>query len=72
MMLIGMMTSCTDENKRLEYLKKTFPHCKVEPATGMIKDHGYDFIYIDSTNQIVAVSFYSFSETKIRGFRNIR
>lgn len=71
-MLIAMMSSCADENKRLQSLKKMYPNCKVEPSTGIIQNQGYEFIVIDSTNQIIAVSFYPWSETKVQGLRNIR
>ena len=49
-----------------------FPERKIEPATGLIKSGGYDFITIDSTGQIIAVRFYPFSETKVSSFRNVR
>jgi len=71
-MLIAMMSSCADQNKRLQSLKKMYPKCKVEPSTGLIQNQGYEFIVIDSINQIIAVSFYPFSETKIQSLRNIR
>lgn len=64
--------SCADEFKRQENLKKLFPNCKVEPAAGLIKNNGFSFIVIDSTNQIIAVSFFPFSETKVYNLRNIR
>lgn len=67
-----LLTSCADSNKRLNYLKQQFPKCKVEPSTGLIQQQGYDFIVIDTTNQIIAISFYGFSETKISGMRNVR
>lgn len=67
-----LLTSCVDSNKRLSYLKQQFPKCKVEPATGLIQNQGYEFIIIDSTNQIIAVSFHAFSETKIHQMRNVR
>jgi hypothetical protein len=67
-----LMSSCADVSKRQYNLQKSYPNCKVEPATGLIQQSGYEFIVIDSTNQIVAVSFYPFSETKICGIRNIR
>jgi len=63
---------CADENKRMQYLKNAYPNSKVEPATGLIQQSGYEFIVIDSTGQIIAVSFYIGSETKICSFRNIR
>ena len=67
-----LLISCTDSNKKLNYLKTQFPKCKVEPATGLIQQNGFEFIIIDSTNQIIAVSFYAFSETKIQTMRNVR
>jgi hypothetical protein len=67
-----MLTSCVDQNKRQKYLQSVYPKCKVEPATGIIQHSGYEFIVIDSTNQIIAVNFYPFSETKISSLRNIR
>jgi len=70
--LLTVMVSCTDQNKRLNHLKSLYPNCKVEPATGLIKQSGYDFITIDSTNQMIAIRFYPFSETKIADLRNVR
>lgn len=67
-----ILCSCADANERLKYLKKQHPYCKVEPATGLIQHEGYEFIIIDSTNQIIAVSFYPFSETKVESYRNVR
>ncbi len=67
-----LLFGCADENKRLNYLKKTYPNSKVEPATGLIQRDGYEFILIDSNLQIIAVSFYPFSESKIQSMRNIR
>jgi hypothetical protein len=67
-----VLLSCADASKRMEYLKKTFPKSKVEPSTGLIQQNGYQFVVIDSTNQIIAVEFYPFSETKIQSLRNIR
>ena len=71
-LLIGMMGGCADASKRINHLKKLYPHCKVEPATGLIQHSGYEFIVIDTNNQIIAVDFYSVSETKIYSLRNIR
>lgn len=70
--VITLIISCVDSNKQLQYLKTLYPNCKVEPSTGLIQNQGYEFIVIDSTNQIIAVSFYEFSETKISNLRNIR
>ena len=67
-----LLNSCVDQNKRLNNLKQTFPNCKVEPSTGLVQQNGFEFIVIDSSNQIIAVSFYPFSETKINYLRNIR
>ena len=53
-------------------LRKMYPKCKIEPATGLIQQNGFEFIIIDSVNQITAVSFYAFSESKIYSIRNIR
>lgn len=66
------ITSCADQNKRLQNLKKMYPQSKVEPATGLIQQQGYDFIVIDTSLQIIAVDFYMGSETKIYRMRNIR
>jgi hypothetical protein len=67
-----LLASCVDQEKRQRHLESLYPNCKVEPATGLIQQNGYDFIVIDSTTQIIAVSFYAFSETKIQGLRNVR
>jgi hypothetical protein len=66
------LLGCADQNKRQKHLQSLYPNCKIEPATGLIQQNGYDFIVIDSTNQIIAVDYYPFSETKIANLRNIR
>jgi hypothetical protein len=66
------LLGCADQNKRQRHLQSLYPNCKIEPGTGLIKQNGYDFIVIDSTNQIIAVDYYPFSETKIANLRNIR
>lgn len=72
-LVLGLiLAGCSDQANRQKYLEKTYPKCKVEPATGLIQNSGYDFIIIDSTNQIIAVDFYLFSESKISNLRNIR
>lgn len=68
---IGLM-GCVDATNRQKHLQSIYPNCKVEPATGLIQRDGYDFIVIDTNNQIIAVCFYPFSETKIENLRNIR
>jgi hypothetical protein len=72
LLVFGLTTSCVDQYARQKHLNKLYPNCKVEPATGLIQRDGFDFIVIDSTNQIIAVNFYLFSETKIWSLRNIR
>lgn len=72
LLLIVLTTSCVDQINRQRHLEKMYPRCKVEPATGLIQKDGFDFIVIDSTNQIIAVNFYIFSENKIWSLRNIR
>ena len=72
LVLGSLLVSCADQTNRQRHLEKTYPKCKVEPATGLIQNSGYDFIVIDSTNQIIAVDFYPFSESKINHLRNIR
>ena len=67
-----LLIGCADETNRQKYLQTKYPKCKVEPATSLIKQGGYHFIVIDSTNQIIAVSFYPFSEKKISNLKNIR
>jgi hypothetical protein len=67
-----LITSCADQEKRYQYLKHIYPKCKVEPATGLIQNQGYQFIVIDTSMQIIAVEFYPASETKIMQLRNIR
>jgi hypothetical protein len=69
---ITTLLSCADEQKRQSYLEKTYPHCKVEPATGLVQKQGFEFIVIDTNFQIVGVSFYPFSKTKISHLRNVR
>lgn len=67
-----ILMSCADQTKRQQHLTKLYPAAKIEPATGIIQQNGYDFIVIDSSMQIIAVEFYPFSETKILNLRNIR
>lgn len=70
--LFLFLIGCADANKQLEFLKTKYPNCKVEPATFLVQRYGYEFIVIDSNFQIIAVSFYPNSETKISSMRNIR
>lgn len=70
--LLIFLNGCVDQVNRQKHLQKLYPNCKVEPATGLVQQNGFDFIVIDSTNQIIAVNFYMFSETKINNLRNIR
>jgi hypothetical protein len=72
LLLVILMTSCVDQVNRQKHLEKLYPNCKVEPATRLVQENGFDFIVIDSTNQIIAVNFYMFSETKIWSLINIR
>lgn len=74
LILVAVITlcGCADQTKRQEHLQKRYPKSKVEPSTGLIQQDGYEFIIIDSNNQIIAVSFYPFSESKILNLRNIR
>lgn len=69
---LTFLSSCVDQVNRQKHVQKLYPSCKVEPATGIIQQNGFDFVVIDTTNQIIAVAFYPFSETKIIHLRNIR
>lgn len=69
---IVLLVSCVDRTQQLNNLKKMYPTSKVEPSTGIIQQQGYEFIVIDTVGQIIAVSFYPFSESKISSMRNIR
>jgi hypothetical protein len=71
-LLVTLFISCADQTKKQKTLQSIYPHSKVEPATGIMQRNGYDFIVIDTTNQIIAVAFYPFSETSIRQLSNIR
>lgn len=71
-LLITTLISCADQTKRQKTLQSIYPNTKVEPATGLMQRSGFDFIVIDTTNQIIAVSFYPFSESKIMKLSNIR
>jgi hypothetical protein len=71
-LMLIFLNGCVDQVNRQKHVQKLYPNCKVEPATGLIQQNGYDFIVIDSINQIIAVDFYMFSETKIMNLRNIR
>jgi hypothetical protein len=67
-----VLTSCVDEFNRMENLKKKFPNYKVEPAAGILKKSGYDYVITDSLGEIIGVNFYMFSESKIADFRHIK
>ena len=69
---ILFFSSCANQINRQKNLEKMYPKCKVEPATGLIQKNGYNFIVIDTNTQIIAVSFYLGSESKIYDLRNIR
>ena len=69
---ILFFSSCVNEINRQKNLEKMYPNCKVEPATGLIKQGGYGYIVIDSNMQIIGVSFYPWSESKISNLRNVR
>jgi hypothetical protein len=71
-LIAAIMLCCADASKRQKHLQTVYPKCKVEPAAGIIKEKGYQFIVIDTTGQIIAVDFYPFSESKISSLRNIR
>jgi hypothetical protein len=71
-LILLLFTSCVNEYNRLNYLKKSFPNSKVEPATGLVKNGGYEYVLIDSLGNMVAVSFVPFSEKRINGLRNVR
>jgi hypothetical protein len=71
-LIVMLLASCADQEKRQRHLESLYPNCRIEPATGLIQQNGYDFIVIDSSMQIIAVDFYPFSEAKIQGLRNIR
>jgi len=70
--MLQILIGCADSNTQMQSLKEKFPKCKVEPATGLIQQYGYDFIIIDTNMQIIAVKFYPLSNTKIWSLRNIR
>lgn len=67
-----LLLGCADQTKRQAHLQSIYPKCKIEPATGIIQQQGYDFIVIDTTGQIISAQYYPFSETKIMSLRNIR
>lgn len=60
-----LLSSCADARKQEDFLRKTYPKCTIRPATGLVKNQGYDFVIIDSLNNVVAVDFYPFSESEI-------
>lgn len=66
------VSSCTDESVRQKHLQKIYPNYKVEPSTGLIQQYGFEFTMIDSAGQMIAVSFYPWSETRICKLRNVR
>ena len=70
--VLAFSIGCADQVKRQKYLQSQYPSCKIEPATGIIQNAGYEFLVIDSTGQMVAVQFYQFSETKILSLKNVR
>mgnify|MGYP006269278215 CR=1 FL=1 len=64
------LLGCADQAKRQKNLEVMYRNCKVEPAPNNLQ--GYDFIVIDSTNNISGVVFYLGSETKLREITKIR
>jgi hypothetical protein len=70
--LATIAISCADATKRQQHLAGLYPGCKVEPATGLVQQNGYEFVVVDSAGQMIAVQFYPWSETKILTLRNVR
>ncbi len=71
LMSLSLM-SCADALKQQQFLQKAYPTCKVEPATGLIKEQGYSYILVQPDGQLIAVQFYPGSESKISSLRNVR
>jgi hypothetical protein len=71
-LILLVFTSCVDQQERFNNLKKMYPNCKVEPSTGLLQQGGYDFLVIDSNEQMIAVKFRELSTTKISSLRNVR
>lgn len=71
LMSLSLM-SCADALKQQQFLEKSYPTCKVEPATGLIQRNGYDYILVQPDGQLIAVKFYPGSENKIASLRNVR
>jgi hypothetical protein len=70
--LATIAISCADATKRQQHLAGLYPGCKVEPATGLVQQNGYEFMVVDSVGQMIAVQFYPWSETKVMKLRNVR
>ena len=72
LLALTILNGCADDYKRIEDCKKKFPNCRVTPSTGLIQRQGYEVTVFDTLkNQMYAVSYYPFSETKICNLRNI-
>ena len=67
--------SCMDFNKRQQNLQKMYPKNIITPATSLIRGSGndYEFLMEDTiNNQIYAVSFGTWSYTRIASIRNVK
>lgn len=73
LLFVIALTGCIDYTKRLDTAQKKFPTMVITPATGLIARQGYEFLAEDTANnQIYAISFGPFSETRIETVRNIK
>ena len=71
--LFCILQSCTDVISRQTALQSYYPQNIVTPATNLLSSQGYEFLMEDTINhQIYAVSFYEFSNSKIKSIRNIK
>lgn len=54
-----LLNSCADEQKRYEYLKMKYPSDKIYPS------FDYNYTITDSSNNVIGLTFYPFSNTKV-------
>lgn len=73
LILALLFASCIDYTKRYDTCKKKFPGMVVTPATGLLAQSGYQFLAEDTVNnQLYAIMFGEFSETRIADVRNVK
>jgi hypothetical protein len=64
---------CVNFDDRQKDLQKKYPKAVITPATSLLANQGYQFLMEDTiNNQLFAVSYYTFSTSKISTIRNVK